>query len=1094
MNSDGTKFIVGAEDEDHQNVGHADRGAAYIFTYSGGSWDTGARIINANGFTGDKFGHSVAMSSDGTKVIVGENYGRLNGNRNGAAHIFTYDASNATWAGVQIDPQSGTTSDRFGQSVAMSSDGTKVIVGAHRQDTGGSDFGAAYVFTYDGSSWSEQQKIQPSSVGSTDNQFGYGVAMNSNGTKIIVGARYEDSDASGVNTNASNSGAAYIYTYDSSSSSWGSEARIKASDAGSSDYFGESVAMDSAGTTVIVGAHRESNWVGAAYIYTYNGSTWSQQQKIQATSTTQTAGGAAFGYSVDVSGDGTKFIVGAYYEDTPVQDAGSAYIYTYDGSSWGNLSSSEVHVQASDQAGNAFFGYSVAMSSDGTNIIVGARGEDSGGIYQAGAAYFYHNNQITDSGFVFDTSTQVFTVTGTGIVSGSTVQLEGADGSLYSVVDATAPNAAGTQVTFKMVGSGGSTGTVYPDIDMTSASQGGYVVTAHTEGSGSEAMWKAFDGDSSSTYWKVDNGYSTSVPYSAVAISGVLPSFTDTAGTPHAGHWIQLELPNKIKLTRFVTAANFASQYFMKSYVVLGSNDNTSWTLLHSEANGTGVQDVTTLSGGSTSFFKYFKLLVKSKLEISAHLQVGEVEFYGILDDGRFEVAQQPYKVRINSTSGLIGTSTAKIGFLPTWTTAVGADLGFDISGSTTQTLVGTDGGGGTNRTFSVAPGSNALPAKVGGGTLDLIGSTGAITGQIAAEGTTPMTFRLTDNGSGLFTDREIDIVGIDGLYIFSPNPFKFTNGGQTGRLGPTLATLTGHADYSAAAWRTNTAIFNLGKGYNPYSGSDAATPQTGFQLWTVPKDGTYTIQAQGALGGDGTVSGNQTPGKGARVQADFALTKGTKIIIIVGQAGTGAVDGSFSGGGGGGTFVLKNNFTTSTNDIYLIAGGGQGTSEYGNNATSYFNANGSSQGTNSSGGSTGGNGSGGGAGWGQNGQDGGTGYTTFGRSVHNFSIATANSGLDTSTLREPGYGATTPQPTQSGDGGFGGGGSGYHQTNGGGGGYRGGSAGYYSGNSGYTPPASSWIMPNGTTSITVTNRTFLGNPGGTAAADLHGWVLITQN
>ena len=149
---------------------------------------------------------------------------------------------------------------------------------------------------------------------------------------------------------------------------------------------------------------------------------------------------------------------------------------------------------------------------------------------------------------------------------------------------------------------------------MTSASQSGYVVTAHTEGVGSEAMWKAFDGDSSSTYWKVDHGYSTSSPYSAVAISGVLPSFTDTAGTPHAGHWIQLELPNKIKLTRFVTAANFNSQYFMKSYVVLGSNDSASWTLLHSVANGTGVQDVTTLSGGSTSFFKYFKISIKPTL------------------------------------------------------------------------------------------------------------------------------------------------------------------------------------------------------------------------------------------------------------------------------------------------------------------------------------------------------------------------------------------------------------------------------------------------------------------------------------------------
>ena len=48
------------------------------------------------------------------------------------------------------------------------------------------------------------------------------------------------------------------------------------------------------------------------------------------------------------------------------------------------------------------------------------------------------------------TSTQVFTVTGTGFVSGSIVQLEGADGTLYSVVDVTGPNADGTEMTFKL--------------------------------------------------------------------------------------------------------------------------------------------------------------------------------------------------------------------------------------------------------------------------------------------------------------------------------------------------------------------------------------------------------------------------------------------------------------------------------------------------------------------------------------------------------------------------------------------------------------------------------------------------------------------
>ena len=686
-----------------------------------------------------------------------------------------------------------------------------------------------------------------------------------------------------------------------------------------------------------------------------------------------------------------------------------------------------------------------------------------------------------------DASTQVFTATGTGIVSGSTVQLEGADGTLYSVVDATPPNAAGTQVTFKM---GGNLPLESPPSAMTNnTSITGYVASASYN---SSSAWYAFnDVVTTGSYWAMNvgnstTGYSTSSPY----LAGSSAPVTDT----HRGHWIQLQIPSPVILTRAVISST-QSSYQHGQFVILGSNDTTNWTLLHTGTgvNGVTSTNVTTLSAGSTKAFSYFRVVIKSKTSSTGNydIELNNVEFYSA--DGTWDLAQQPYKVRINSTSGLNGTSTAAIGFAVGWTTAAGANLNFDTTASATNILLGTDGGGGTNRTFSLAPGSNALPSG-----LTLTGSTGAITGQIAANQdgvTTSVTFRLTDNATGLFTDRAINILGVAGLYPFSPNPFKFTNGGQTGKIGPQLATLTGHADYSAAAWRTNTAYFNLGKGYYPNSGSDANTPQRGFQLWTVPKDATYTIQAQGALGGDGTVHANQTPGKGARVQADFALTKGTKIIIIVGQGGTGAPDSMYSGGGGGGTFVLKNNFTTSTNDIYLIAGGGQGTSEYNNATVTYSSANGSSQGTSSNGGSIGGNSNGGGGGWGTNGQDGGTGYTTFGRSVHNFLLVSGSSTIDTSTLKEPGYGGDTGnQSTQSGVGGFGGGGAGFHQSPGGGGGYGGGRGGYFSGNSGYTPPASSWIMPNGTTGITVTNRTFSGNPGGTAAADLHGWVLITQN
>jgi hypothetical protein len=664
------------------------------------------------------------------------------------------------------------------------------------------------------------------------------------------------------------------------------------------DAFGIGVHISSDGNYAAIGACNDASNTGAAHIFIRNGTSWTHQQQITVTSA------ATNDYAFEqlkLTDDGTVLVGSVRGRKFSGTVYGSFVIFNRVGTTWTQTK----EILSSDLPNPVSYdvlGHCVDVSSDGTMIVAGAYNRDTGGTDRGAMFSLPLGEEIVDS------STQVFTATGTGIVSGSTVQLEGADGTLYSVFNTTTPNAAGTQVTFKM-------------------------------------------------------------------------------GT-------------------------------------LGA------------------------SGG-------------------------------------YAVAQQPYKVKVNSTSGLIGTSTAAIGFPVGWTTAAGANLSFSTDVSTTQTLAGTDGGGGTNRTFSLAPGSNALPSP-----LVLTGSTGAITGQIAALGTTSVTFRLTDNATGLFTDRAINIVGIPGLYVFSPNPFKFTNGGQTGYLGPELATLTGHADYSAAAWRTNTANFNLGKGYYPDSGSDASTPQRGFQLWTVPTDGTYTIQAQGALGGDANIL-SQTPGKGARVQADFTLTKGTKIIIIVGQKGVSATNYQLSSGGGGGTFVLKNNFGITTDDIYLIAGGGQGTSEY-TNSNTFRSANGSSQGTSHAPyNNQGPNGGSGGGGWGQNGK-GQDGVLTYGKSVHNFVDTPQTNSLSQSVLVKPGQGGVRNQST-SGDGGFGGGGSGQHQTSGGGGGYGAGGAGYYN-NPNYAPAATSWIMPNGTTSITVANRTFLGNPGGTATADFNGWVLITQN
>jgi len=83
---------------------------------------------------------------------------------------------------------------------------------------------------------------------------------------------------------------------------------------------------------------------------------------------------------VSISGD--TAIVGGYGEDTGGTDAGAAYIYQYNGSTW----LEQAKLQASDKETNDWFGRSVSISGD--TAIVGARYEDTGG-KDAGAAYIF---------------------------------------------------------------------------------------------------------------------------------------------------------------------------------------------------------------------------------------------------------------------------------------------------------------------------------------------------------------------------------------------------------------------------------------------------------------------------------------------------------------------------------------------------------------------------------------------------------------------------------------------------------------------------------------------------------------------------------
>ncbi len=182
------------------------------------------------------------------------------------------------------------------------------------------------------SEWAQQAYIKASNTGGGDN-FGESVALSSDGNTLAVSTIGEDSNATGINGNESNgsasgSGAVYVFTR-SSSGTWIQEAYIKASNTGSFDQFGYSVALSSDGNTLAVGANSEDSNAtgingdesngsasssGAVYVFTRSSSgTWTQEAYIKASNTDSSD---IFGFNITLSSDGNTLAVGAYLEDS----------------------------------------------------------------------------------------------------------------------------------------------------------------------------------------------------------------------------------------------------------------------------------------------------------------------------------------------------------------------------------------------------------------------------------------------------------------------------------------------------------------------------------------------------------------------------------------------------------------------------------------------------------------------------------------------------------------------------------------------------------------------------------------------------------
>jgi hypothetical protein len=315
LGHDGNSMLVGARRH------NGNLGAVYAFTNSGGTWTQRQKITSGEGGS-LFFGLSIAISGDTaiigdtgnnkTKIYVTSNNGEswslqqtitttdssrvaIDGDTAVIASyvedkVYIYTRSGTTWSLQQTlsDPDTGTFTNRFGFSVDISGD--ILALSSEIYPATSDNFGRVYVYTRSGSTWTLQQRIDPT-VNNSNQYFGEKIALDGNTLAIGFLNSYEKVD---------------VYTTSDGGSNWSLQQAIPSPVSASG--FGRTLALT--GDALAIGALLEDNPSddeGAVYVYVRDGTTWTQVADIL---NSDSSNDHRFGQTVDILG--SRVVVGTW--------------------------------------------------------------------------------------------------------------------------------------------------------------------------------------------------------------------------------------------------------------------------------------------------------------------------------------------------------------------------------------------------------------------------------------------------------------------------------------------------------------------------------------------------------------------------------------------------------------------------------------------------------------------------------------------------------------------------------------------------------------------------------------------------------------
>jgi hypothetical protein len=189
LSSDGSRVAIGAP---YNGGGGSYAGHVRVYNLTSGAWVQVGADIDGEA-AGDQSGGSVSLSSDGSRVAIGapEN----DGAGANAGHVRVYELTSGAWGKVGADIDGEAASDNSGNSVSFSSDGSRVAIGAQNNAGGGLNAGHVRVYNLTSGAWVQVGSDINGVGGATADFLGASVSLSSDGSRVAIGARSYSSAA-----------------------------------------------------------------------------------------------------------------------------------------------------------------------------------------------------------------------------------------------------------------------------------------------------------------------------------------------------------------------------------------------------------------------------------------------------------------------------------------------------------------------------------------------------------------------------------------------------------------------------------------------------------------------------------------------------------------------------------------------------------------------------------------------------------------------------------------------------------------------------------------------------------------------------------